>query len=162
MKAPTPLRAVGATDQHSQLQLWMEGPRDKHVWFVEVADFDDDDPIRVKDSGCDVIGHLDGKTLGQLLHAERRATALTLAQAGVPNATLHMARLDEENLGCLLMTLQLQTAIAGELWGIDAFNQPGVEAGKRFIHGLMGRADHGAERAQLDAAEAAMTPFKRS
>ena len=160
--APTPLRAVGATDQHSQLQLWMEGPRDKHIWFVEVDEFDHDDPIRVETPARNDLGHLDGKPLGALLHAERRATALALAEVGVPNATLRLPRIDEESLGCLLMTLQLQTAIAGELWGIDAFNQPGVEAGKRFIHGLMGRADHASERARLEASEAAMTPFKHS
>lgn len=160
--APTPLRAGGATDQHSQLQLWMEGPKDKHIWFLEVGSLGDDEPMRVSDRTCPTTGHLDGKTLTELLHAERRATALALAQVGVPNATLHMPRIDEDSLGHLLMTLQLQTALAGQLWEVDAFDQPGVEAGKRFIHGLMGRSDHADERTALEAAEAGMTPFKHS
>ena len=159
-QAPTPLRAVGATDQHSQLQLWMDGPRDKHIWFLEMTSFGQETPMQGRDTTGSTTGHLRGKTLTELLHAERRATALALAQAGVPNATLHMPLLDELHLGHLLMTLQLQTAIAGDLWEIDAFDQPGVEAGKRFIHGLMGREDHAQERIRLETAEANMTSFK--
>ena len=133
---PTPLPAVGATDQHAQVQLFMEGPRDKLVSFVRVEQPERDLTIPAS-SGAE--RYLGGQTLGALLDAELLATGEALARDGRPSLTLSLTRLDAESLGGLLMLLQVATALAGELYDVDAFDQPGVEHGKRLAFGLLGR-----------------------
>tara|TARA_B100001750_G_scaffold178057_1_gene146346 strand:+ start:2699 stop:4069 length:1371 start_codon:yes stop_codon:yes gene_type:complete len=133
---PTPLPAVGATDQHAQVQLFMEGPRDKLITFVALAE-----PLAhrtiPKEEGP--YAYLGGTDLAELLDFERRATALALARDGRPSLTLTLPRLDAHHLGELFFLMEAATAIAGELYGIDAFDQPGVELGKRLAYGLLGR-----------------------
>ena len=140
MSGPTPLPAVGATDQHSQVQLFMEGPKDKVVVFVAVRDVGD--PITIPSLHGEIgeLGYLGGHTLGELLEAERRATAEALRQAGRPSLTLELERVDAGALGALLMMLQIATVYAGALYGVDPLDQPGVELGKRLTYGLLGRA----------------------
>lgn len=133
---PTPLPAVGATDQHAQVQLFMEGPRDKLITFVAL-----DEPLaeRAIPTEEGPYAYLGGHGLAQLLDYERRATALALAGDGRPSLTIHLPRLDAPSLGGLFFLMEAATAIAGELYGIDAFDQPGVELGKRLAYGLLGR-----------------------
>lgn len=143
---PTPLGAVGATDQHSQVQLFMEGPYDKVVTFVRVEDHGEEIPIPGRPGLAGELSHLAGKSLGQLLAAEQQATAAALARAGRPSATISLSRLDAPALGELLMFFQLATGYAGLWYGVDPFDQPGVELGKRFTWAAMGHPAYEADR----------------
>jgi len=129
-KGTTPLAALGPVDQHSQLQLFLGGPRDKlfTVVTVEAAGRGPRiDAALAKLAGEPGFG---GKTIGDLAAAEGRATAETLAKNGCPVRSIHLPRLDEEALGELLMHFMLETIIAAHLIGVDAFDQPAVEEGK--------------------------------
>jgi glucose-6-phosphate isomerase len=144
---PTPLPARGATDQHSQLQLFVEGPPDKLVVFVDVAR----PRRRVALPGTPPAPYLKGVSAGQLLRAEREGTAVALARAGRPSLTWELPAAAPECIGQLLFALQLQTAYQAALYGIDAYDQPGVEAGKVAANALIGRAGYEAERAAIEA-----------
>ncbi len=135
----TPVVALGVTDQHSQLQLYVEGPRDKTITFWEVEGPGPRVPIPKAFSSFDSLGYLGGHTMGELFRAEKAATESALTAAGRPNATITLPAVDAYSLGQLIQFLQFQTAYLGELWGVDAFDQPGVELGKRITYGLMGR-----------------------
>ena len=136
---PTPLPALGATDQHAQVQLFMEGPADKTVTFVAVRGREARGPIPALYADVPDLAYLGGHTLGALLDIERRATAGALAARGRPNMTLTLDTVDAWHVGGLVFLLELATAYAGELYGVNAFDQPGVELGKRFTYGMMGR-----------------------
>lgn len=134
----TPIRALGATDQHSQIQLYREGPNDKVVCFVQVDSFTEEVTIP---SGLGVknLAYLEGRTLSQLLAAEKRATEFALVQSNRPNLTIHMPRVDARHVGQFIYLWEMATAYAGGLLGIDAYDQPAVELGKQATFGLMGR-----------------------
>lgn len=135
----TPLAALGATDQHAQVQLFMEGPADKTVTFVAVKERSTDVKIPAAFPDVKELGYLAGHSLGELIDIEQRATAGALARRGRPNMTIHLDRVDAAHVGQLMMLLEIATAYAGQLYGIDAFNQPGVELGKQFAYALLGR-----------------------
>jgi glucose-6-phosphate isomerase len=146
---PTPVAAVGATDQHSQVQLFMEGPFNKVITFVTVEDFGQDVNIpRPSPKLPSDLEYLPGHTLGELLRAEYEATSAALAQMGRMNCTLHLPDLTAATVGEALMFYQVATGYAGVWYGIDPFDQPGVELGKRLTFAAMGRpgyqpvADH--------------------
>jgi len=145
---PTPLAALGATDQHSKVQLFMEGPPDKTVSFISV----DEEPVKLEipklHSDVKELGYLGGHRLGELLDIERRATAGALARRGRPNLTIHVDAPDAQHLGTLMMFLEIATIYAGELYGINPLDQPGVELGKQFTYAMLGRAD--AEQARRE------------
>jgi glucose-6-phosphate isomerase len=143
---PTPVAAVGATDQHSQVQLFMEGPFDKVITFAVVDDLND--ALRIPPPPTDVPGagplpsdlaYLSGHSLGALLRAEYEATATALARMGRMSCTLRLPRLDAESLGEAIMFYQLATGYAGVFYGVDPFDQPGVELGKKLTYAAMGR-----------------------
>jgi len=136
---PTPIPALGAVDQHSMLQLLMEGPADKVVCFLRVRDRESEVFIPASHPEVPALSYLGGHALGGLLEAERRATAEALRQAGRPSLTLELERLDARSLGGLLMLLQVATVHAGALYGVDPLDQPGVELGKVLTYGLLGR-----------------------
>ena len=144
----TPLAALGATDQHAQVQLFMEGPADKTVTFVAVDKRATDVTIPPAFGDVKELGYLAGHSLGELIDVEQRATAGALAKRGRPNMTIHLDRVDASHVGQLMMLLELATAYAGQLYGIDAFNQPGVELGKQFAYALLGRP--GADAAKTE------------
>ena len=135
----TPLAALGATDQHAQVQLFMEGPADKTVTFVAVKERSTDVKIPAAFSDVKELGYLAGHSLSELIDIEQRATAGALARRERPNMTIHLDRVDAAHVGQLMMLLEIATAYAGQLYGIDAFNQPGVELGKQFAYALLGR-----------------------
>ena len=135
----TPLAALGATDQHAQVQLFMEGPADKTLTFVAVKERSTDVKIPAAFPDVKELGYLAGHSLGELIDIEQRATAGALARRGRPNMTIHLDRVDAGHVGQLMMLLEIATAYAGQLYGIDAFNQPGVELGKQFAYALLGR-----------------------
>jgi glucose-6-phosphate isomerase len=136
----TPIAALGATDQHSQVQLYIEGPNDKVFTFWAVEKHRDVGKIPRGRVDLEAFDYLAGQDLAKLIDAERRSTAAALAEAGRPNCTFTLETVDEEHLGAFFQLLEFQTAFMGELVGINAFDQPGVEAGKKFTFGLMGRA----------------------
>jgi len=129
-KGTTPIGALGPVDQHSQLQLFIAGPRDK-LFTVVTVDTKGQGP-RIDAALAKRAGEADlgGKTIGDLVAAQGRATAETLAKNGCPVRTMHLPRLNEESLGALLMHFMLETIIAAHLIGVDAFDQPAVEEGK--------------------------------
>lgn len=139
---PTPLAAVGATDQHSQVQLFMEGPFDKAITFLTVDDLGEDVPIPTRAGLPADLAYLSGHTLGGLLRAEYDATSTALAQMGRMNCTLRLPDLSAATLGELIMFFQLATGYAGVWYGVDPFDQPGVELGKRLTYGAMGRSGY--------------------
>ena len=147
---PTPLAALGATDQHSQVQLFMEGPPDKTVTFIGVEQGETDVEIPALHADVPELAYLGGHRLGELLDIERRATAGALARRGRPNMTLHLERVDASRVGGLLMLLELATAYAGQLYGVNAFDQPGVELGKQFTYAMLGRPDADEARREWD------------
>ena len=140
---PTPLAALGARDQHSLLQLFVEGPRDKVVLFVKVGDHGSEIVIPDRHQGLKELSYLGGHTMGQLLAAEWRATAEALRRAGCPNATIHLPEVRADTMGQLLMMLEIATVIAAELYGVDPLGQPGVELGKRLTYDLMNQKGSG-------------------
>ncbi|UCC26476.1 MAG: glucose-6-phosphate isomerase [Gemmatimonadales bacterium] len=135
---PTPLPAVGATDQHAQVQLFMEGPHDKVVVFV-ASEASDDLPIPSVHPRIPELSYLSGASLGRLLEAERRATREALRRRGRPSLTLEVGPVTPASLGGILMLLEIATVYAGALYGVDPLDQPGVELGKVLTYGLMGR-----------------------
>src|SRR5215211_1497659 len=138
-KGSTPHAAVGTTDQHSQVQLYMEGPQDKVIEIVEVENHPRDLEIPKAYEDLEGVGYLGGHTMAELLRVECDATRRALAEAGRPNSTIKLGAISEVNLGYVLQALEVQTAIAGSLYGVNAFNQPGVEAGKQITYSRMGR-----------------------
>ncbi len=151
LTGPTPLPAVGATDQHSQVQLFMEGPRDKTVMFVAVRGREQDGPIPARHGDIPELSYLRGHSLGELLDIERRATAGALAARGRFNATITLDSVDAWHVGALLQMFALATAYAGALYGVNAFDQPGVELGKQFAYAMLGKPGSDAARAEWDA-----------
>lgn len=148
---PTPISAVGATDQHSMLQLLMEGPQDKLVSFVAVEEPAAELAIPPAWGEHEALAYLGGSSLGRLLEAERRGTAAALAEAGRPSLTLRLPRLDGRSVGELFFLWEAATAFTGLLYGIDPFDQPGVEASKKITQGLLGRRGAESYAARLAA-----------
>jgi glucose-6-phosphate isomerase len=147
---PTPLAALGATDQHSQVQLFMEGPADKTITFIAVPKRDKDIPIAKLHTNVPELAYLGGHTLGEVLDIERRATAGALAKNGRPNMTFELETVDAWHLGGLIMLLEAATIYAGALYGVNPLDQPGVELGKQFTYAMLGREDAEEARKEFD------------
>ncbi len=146
---PTPIKALGVTDQHSQVQLYREGPNDKIFTLLAVEDFGRD--VRIPRTLADVegCGYLGGHTMGELMDAERRATTYALTRSRRPNVTVTLPVVNEHTVGQLLYMLEVQTSFAGELLGINTYNQPGVEEGKIATYALMGRKGYADRRKEI-------------
>ena len=153
---PTPVKAVGATDQHSQMQLFNEGPDNKIINFIRVGEFDTklDIPQIFEYTG---IGYLGGKSLNDLMNAEADSTCAALRDYSRPSVTIKIPHTDGYHIGQLLYMLEVQTAIAGALYGINAFNQPSVEQSRNYIYALMGRV--GYEESAKSLKEKMMLPL---
>jgi glucose-6-phosphate isomerase len=150
----TPVKALGATDQHSQAQLYNEGPNDKLVAFLEVAGFRRECPVPPAFEG-DTANFLAGRDIGELLNAEKKGTERALTAAGRPNVTFRLQGVTPETAGALLHFFELMTAYAGRLWNVNAFDQPGVEAGKHATFALMGRKGYEKLAEEIRAGEPA-------
>lgn len=142
----TTLRARGATDQHTQLQLYLEGPPDKIVTFWEVGKFQHTIMIPPRFADQEGLEYLGGQTLGALLAAEKQATAWQLAERGCPSLTIQIPEVNAFTVGQLIYLLQMTVVALGALLEIDPFGQPQVEGLKRTIGGLLGRPGHDPER----------------
>ena len=150
----TPVKSLGVTDQHSQVQLYIEGPYDKVITFISVGKYACEMPIA---HGCEDIpdvGFLGGHTMQELIQAENKATAYALMRAGRMNYTINMPEVNEFTLGQLMYLLELQTAYTGALLNIDTFNQPGVENGKKATFALLGKRGYEGQKAEMDSAPA--------
>jgi len=147
------------TDQHSQVQLYSEGPFDKVITFLGV------DEYRCKveiPQGCEDmpdVNFLCGHTLNELIHVEQQATEYALTKAGKLNRTITLPQVNAFTVGELLTLWMVETAVAGELLGIDAFNQPGVEEGKNAAYALFGRPGYEEKRAELEARPAKLDKY---
>ncbi|MBM4396250.1 MAG: glucose-6-phosphate isomerase [Deltaproteobacteria bacterium] len=135
----TPVRAIGSTDQHSLLQLFMEGPADKCFTFVTVDGPAPELPLPDLSALDPDLAEFAGLPLGRVFDALRMGTMTALAKSGRPVMRIRVPRLDEAAVGALFAHFEVETAVAGYLRGIDPFDQPGVEAGKRYAHGVLGK-----------------------
>ena len=146
----TPARALGATDQHSQLQLYRAGPPDKLVTLVRPTERA---AVPIPETDLDGLSYLGGSSLGALLDAEFEATEASLAAAAVPNVRIEIDRVDERALGELLFGMEAACVLYGELAGLSTFTQPAVEWGKRAARGLLGGGDFPEAEAVADKRE---------
>jgi glucose-6-phosphate isomerase len=136
---PTPVRALGATDQHSQVQLYIEGPYDKTICLLVEESPPTDVVIPRSYEAVPELGYLGGHSLGALLRAEKEATTAALTERGRMNLTVSVPRVTARSLGGLFQLFQIATVYAGGFYGVDPMDQPGVELGKELTYGLMGR-----------------------
>lgn len=148
----TPIKALGTTDQHSQVQLYREGPNDKVFGFVSVEDWGKQD-VKIP-TGLEVepLLYLQGSTFSRLIAAEKRATEYALVESKRPNFTVSMPRIDENRVGQFLALFEIATAYAGLMLNVDAYDQPAVETGKVATFGLMGRAGYDEWKDRVDKA----------
>ena len=146
---PTPIKALGATDQHSQIQLYNEGKNDKVITFIRVNEFDSElqIPNIFEYTGLNYLG---GKSINRLINAEADATAVALCDYKRPNITITLPKINEYYLAQLFYMFEMQTAIIGELYNINAYNQPGVEQAKNYTYALMGRLGYEESKEELD------------
>ncbi|MBK8206750.1 MAG: glucose-6-phosphate isomerase [Planctomycetes bacterium] len=137
-KGQTAIRAAGATDQHAQVQLFMEGPNDKLLVFVRIEKHEPD--VAIGEFEWDLFGcrFVEGRTLGQVINAQQAGTAQAATERGRPNATLVLPRLDAGTVGELIMGLMAATTYAAKVLGVNAYDQPSVELGKRISRQMLG------------------------
>jgi glucose-6-phosphate isomerase len=154
----TAVRARGSADQHSHLQLYLEGPRDKVVLFLRVEDHGEPLDIPAGYQDIEDVGCLGGNSLGALLNGSQHATELALARRGRPSATLTLPAVNPFTVGQLVYLLEMATVATGWLAGVDPFGQPAIEQTKELTFGLMGRPGFEARRAEIDAWVAGKDP----
>jgi glucose-6-phosphate isomerase len=147
---PTPVKALGVTDQHSQVQLYAEGPFDKLIVFIGVDEYRETITIPKLYADMPSLGFLGGVTQNKLIQTEMMATEYALLKAGKPNMMITLPKVNENTLGQLLYFFEVATAFAGELLNINAFDQPGVEEGKNAAYAIFGRPGYEAKKAELD------------
>ncbi|MFR4986384.1 MAG: glucose-6-phosphate isomerase [Lachnospirales bacterium] len=147
----TPVKALGATDQHSQVQLYAEGPFDKIITFIGVDKFKKSITIPKIYEDMPSLAFLGGVTQDDLIKTEQIATEYALLKAGKPNMTITLPEVNENTLGQLLYFFEVATAFTGELLNINAFDQPGVEEGKNATYAYFGRPGYEEKKKELDA-----------
>ena len=147
----TPVKALGVTDQHSQVQLYAEGPNDKVYTLLGVEKFKSELIMGHLYDEIEGLAYLSGHKLDELFHAEQKATEAVLTKNGRPNCTITMERVNEHSVGQLFYMLEVQTAFSGSLYNIDPFDQPGVEEGKQLAYGLLGRNGFEHKRAEMES-----------
>jgi glucose-6-phosphate isomerase len=136
---PTPVKALGATDQHSQVQLYREGPNDKLFTFLQVKDFGRDVTIGDTPESAPELGYLAGSSMAKLLNSEKIATEYALVCDKRPCMTVLFDKVDAYSIGQFIYLFEVTTSIAGRLFGINTYDQPAVELGKEATFALMGR-----------------------
>lgn len=129
---PTPIKALGVTDQHSQLQLYLDGPKDKVITFLSLKNFAG--KVSLPEFDCP---NLSGKSLNQIFHAEEEATRRALTERKCPNCTLLLPLISPRTIGQIIYFFELATAYAGEFLGVNPFDQPAVELIKKYTKKLL-------------------------
>lgn len=148
---PTPVAALGSTDQHSQMQLYNEGPFDKLITFIRVEEFAKNFEIpQPIESNIGGLTYMVGHNFAEIINTEAQSAAIALAQNGRPSGTLVLPELNEEALGELFMLYEWATAYMGELLDINTYNQPGVQAGKDAMYALLGRSGFEEQKRKLE------------
>jgi len=147
---PTPVSALGATDQHSQVQLYTEGPNNKTFTFVIPGSYRREVKIGKHYPDRESMSYLEGKDLGALLRAEGEATQRALTAAHRPNMAFHLDEIAPDTVGGLMYLLEAATVVAGGLYGVNPLDQPGVEAGKIAAYALMGRVGFEDVKSEID------------
>lgn len=142
-----PIQARGPADQHSQLQFYTQGKFLASVLFLRVEDHGVSYVIDKADLPDNE--YLQGKEFADIINIEQEATALSLRKVGRPSATLEIERIDAAALGELFMTFMLTVTYLGELLGVNAFDQPGVEESKNFMYALLGKSGYEAKRDEI-------------
>lgn len=154
----TPVRALGVTDQHSQLQLYSEGPQDKLITFLEVEKFQHE--LKLEDLFADPdLSYLGGRSLNELFQAEKRATAFNLMKEARPSLTLRLPEINAFTIGQLIYLLEVVTVTAAGLFKVNPLDQPGVEGGKKTTYGLMGRPGFETFRQEFENAPAPLEKY---
>jgi len=154
---PTPVNALGTTDQHSQVQLYMEGPFDKVVTFIAVDAFDQELPLPDY-AASPQMSYLAGHSMAELINVEQQATAAALATNRRANCSLCIPKVSAETVGALIYLFEVQTLFAGYLFNVDPLDQPGVEEGKLLTYALMGRQGYAAKAQELATQKANLRP----
>ena len=147
----TPVKSLGVTDQHSQVQLYTEGPFDKIIVLIGVQNYRETITIPKLYPDMPSLGFLGGVTHNELIQTEMMATEYALLKSGKPNMTISLPEVNENTIGQLLYFFEVATAFAGELMNINAFDQPGVEEGKNAAYAMFGRPGYGEKKRELDA-----------
>jgi glucose-6-phosphate isomerase len=132
----TPVAALGATDQHSQLQLYTEGPFDKMITFLKVENHGSN--LEIPESPEDEYSYLTGHSIEELVNVEMESTRLALTEAGRSNMSLILPEINAFTVGQLLFLLEVQTVFTAGLYDVNPLDQPGVEASKRYIKEMLG------------------------
>lgn len=156
---PTPVKALGVTDQHSQVQLYTEGPFDKMIVLMGVDNYKE--TIQIPESYKEIpsLGFLGGITQNQLIQTEQMATEYALMKSGKTNMTITLPEVNEFTLGQTLYMFEVATGFAGELMNINAFDQPGVEEGKNATYAFFGRPGYEEKKKELDSKPAKKDKF---
>lgn len=149
----TPVKALGVTDQHSQIQLYVEGPFDKVITLIGVDDYRK--TVLIPEGCVDIpaVNFLCGHTLNELIIAEMNATEYALTESGRLNSRITLPEINAHTMGQLMFFFMLQTAYIGAMLNVDAFNQPGVEGGKNAAYALLGREGYEEKRSELEKAK---------
>ncbi|HWS28482.1 MAG TPA: glucose-6-phosphate isomerase [Clostridia bacterium] len=148
----TPVKALGVTDQHSQVQLYTEGPFDKVITFLRVGEFRQSVVIPRAFDELPDVAFLSGHSFNELIESEQRATEYAVMKSGHMSKTITVPEVNAFTVGQLIYIFEMQTAFAGELLSINAFDQPGVEEGKNATYALLGKPGYEQKKAELDAA----------
>src|SRR4029077_12332917 len=143
---PTPIKALGVTDQHSQAQLYMEGPFDKIISFISVENVGK----KIVIPSVDRDHYLSGRSLNELMAAENQGTRAALTKAQRPNLTISVPDMSAETLGELFYFFEMAVSYMGEFLNINAFDHPGVELAKIYTYALMGRSGYETQRQELE------------
>lgn len=130
----TPIGLTGSVDQHSFLQLIIEGPKDKTVTFMNIDDFEDD--IKIPDMSLKHIektDYINGNSFNKLINAQCDATMQSLIDSNVPTDKISLSRVDEKNIGAIIIYFELLTSLVGSMLNVNTYDQPGVELGKQIL-----------------------------
>jgi glucose-6-phosphate isomerase len=146
---PTPINALGVTDQHSQLQLYMEGPLDKVIIFIAVKRFQQTLSIPRAYTSLEGACYLGNHTMNELIEAERMATEHSLTKNRRVNCTISLPLINACTVGQLFYFLEVATVFAGSLYQVNPFDQPGVEEGKKLTYGIMGRKGYEEKKREI-------------
>ena len=147
---PTPVKALGATDQHSQVQLYVEGPNDKIITFLEVAKFRKDIKMPKLYKDIDAVNYLGGQNISKLINSELAATELALKKNKRPSVKITFPEISPFTIGQFIFLMEVQTVFSGGLYKINPLDQPGVEEGKRGAYALMGKKGFEKVRAEIE------------
>lgn len=147
----TPVRALGAIDQHSQVQLYTAGPDDKFYTLIDAGPRREEITLpEIKEESLSSLSYLTGQKMGEMLRCEARSTAAALVKADRPTFWVSLDEVSPRTIGALVFYFEYVTAMTGRMMGIDPFDQPGVEQGKKYTYGMMGRDGFSADAKEAD------------